>query len=102
MLKDKGIFGKDVGYILEDDWKFLNSQINGNFLALDAIAKATGFDAMTSLFKRFMTGLFAPFHIRNWASGEMQNAEVLGSIAQHPQVQALGLRLGTKVPRGAY
>ncbi len=102
LLKDKGIFGKDVGYVLEADWRFLNSHMNQNYKALDTIAKATGFDAATSLFKRFMTGLFAPFHVRNYASGEIQNFEVLGKIAQHPKVQALGLRLGTKVSRGAY
>jgi hypothetical protein len=102
MLKDKGIFGKELGYVLEADWKFLNSQMNNNFKALDAIAKASGFDAATSLFKRAVTGLFAMFHIRNFASGEMQNFEMLGHTAQLPKVQAAGLRLATKMARGAY
>ena len=102
MLKDKGIFGKELGYVLDADWKFLNSHLNTNYKALDAIAKNSGFDAMTSLFKRFVTGLFAPFHVRNFASGEIQNFEILGAIAQSPKVQTTGLRLGTKISRGAF
>ena len=102
VLKEKGIFGKEVGYVLEADWKFLNSHMNSNYKAFDAIAKATGFDAATSLFKRFVTGVFAPFHVRNYASGEIQNFEILGKVAQSPKVQATGLRLGNKVSRGAF
>lgn len=102
MLKEKGIFGKEVGWLKEADWKFLNSQMNNNYKAFDAIAKATGFDAATSLFKRFVTGLFAPFHVRNYASGEIQNFELIGKLAQSPKVQANGLRLATKISRGAF
>lgn len=102
MLKEKGSFGKDIGYVKEDDWKFLNSQMNANFGALDAIAKATGFDVITSLFKRWVTGPFASFHVRNFASGEMQNFELIGATAQMPKVQAAGLRLGNKISRGAF
>lgn len=102
MLKEKGLFGKEVGWVTEADWKFLNSQFSNNYKALDAIAKATGFDAGTSLFKRFVTGLFAPFHVRNYASGEIQNFEIIGKIAQSPKVQATGLRLSTKISRGAF
>lgn len=102
VLKEKGIFGKEIGYIKDADWKFLNSQINGNYKAFDAIAKATGFDAATSLFKRFVTGIFAPFHVRNFASGEIQNFELIGKVAQSPKVQAGGLRLAHKISQGAY
>ncbi len=102
LLKDKGIFGKELGYVLDADWKFLNSHVNGNYKALDAIAKASGFDAATSLFKRFVTGIFAPFHVRNFVSGEMQDFELIGAIAQSPKVQATGLRLGTKISQGAF
>lgn len=102
VLKEKGIYGKEIGYVLEADWKFLNSHLNTNYKALDAIAKNSGFDAATSLFKRFVTGLFAPFHVRNFASGEIQNFEILGKIAQSPKVQTAGVRLGTKISRGAF
>lgn len=102
VMKDKGIFGKDVGYLKEADWKFLNSQMGNNYKAFDAIAKATGFDTATSLFKRFVTGLFAPFHVRNFASGEIQNFELIGRVAQAPKVQAGGMRLASKISQGAY
>jgi len=102
MLKNKGIFGKDVGWVKENDWKFLNSQMNNNYKAFDAIAKATGFDAATSLFKRFVTGLFAPFHVRNYASGEIQNFELIGKVAFSPKVQASGIRLANKISGGAF
>lgn len=102
VLKDKGLFGKEIGWVLDADWKFLNSQINNNYKAIDAIAQNTGFDAITSLFKRFVTGIFAPFHVRNFASGEIQNFELIGKIAQSPKVQATGLRLATKISRGAF
>ena len=102
VLKEKGIFGKEVGYILENDWKFLNSHMNNNYKVFDAIAKATGFDVATSLFKRSVTGLFAPFHVRNFASGEIQNFELIGKVAQAPKVQAAGLRLGSKISSGDF
>mgnify|MGYP001613979077 CR=1 FL=1 len=102
VLKSKGVFGKEMGYVLDADWKFLNSHMNNNYKAFDAIAKATGFDAATSLFKRFITGLFAPFHVRNFASGEIQNFELIGRVAQAPKVQAAGLRLGHKISTGAF
>lgn len=102
MLKEKGVFGKEVGYVLDADWKFLNSHLNNNYKAFDAIAKATGFDSATSLFKRFVTGLFAPFYVRNFASGEIQNFELIGRVAQSPKVQAGGLRLANKISQGAF
>lgn len=102
VLKEKGIFGKEIGYLKEADWKFLNSHLNNNYKAFDAIAKATGFDAATSLFKRAVTGLFAPFHVRNYASGEIQNFELIGKTAQMPKVQTAGIRLGNKVSQGAF
>lgn len=102
VLKDKGLFGKELGYVKDADWKFLNSHMGNNYKAFDAIAKATGFDAATSLFKRFVTGAFAPFHVRNYASGEIQNFELIGHIAQAPKVQAVGIRLANKISRGAF
>ena len=102
VLKEKGVFGKEVGYVLDADWKFLNSHMNNNYKAFDVIAKASGFDTATSLFKRFVTGLFAPFHVRNFASGEIQNFELIGRVAQAPKVQAGGLRLANKISQGAF
>ena len=57
------------------------------------LAKATGFDALTSLFKRSVTGLFAPFHIRNFVSGQIQNFEALGVDALNPKNIAIGQKI---------
>jgi hypothetical protein len=70
------------------------------------LAKATGFDAITSLFKRSVTGLFAPFHVRNYMSGLIQNFEVLGADAFNPKNIAIGQKIayimgkGEKIPVG--
>src|SRR3990167_789134 len=93
VIKEKGVFGKEVGYLKEVDKKFLDNMISPEFSTIDAIAKATGFDAVTSLFKRSVTGLFAPFHVRNYVSGNIQNFEVLGVKALSPKNLALGKRM---------
>lgn len=102
MLREKGMFGKELGYLLKDDFNFINGKIGNNYMALDAIAKATGFDALNSLFKRFVTGPFASFYVRNFASGKVQNYEVLGYHALLPQTIANGTRIANKVAKGAY
>jgi hypothetical protein len=93
LLKENGIFGKEVGYVSKWDYEFLTGQLDGGFKTIDMIAKATGFDAVTQLFKRSVTGLFAPFHIRNFVSGMVQNFEVLGKDALLPQNIASGQKL---------
>lgn len=102
MLREKGMFGKEIGYVLKNDFDFINGKIGNTYPALDAIAKATGFDAMNSLFKRFVTGPFASFYVRNFASGKMQNYEVLGYHALLPQTIANGTRIAHRISRGAY
>jgi len=103
LLKEKGMNGKELGYITEADYKFIDNLMGsgkGEFATIDAIAKATGFDALTSLFKRAVTGLFAPFHIRNYVSGNLQNFEVLGIDALNPKNIAAGQKLAWKIARG--
>jgi len=103
MWREKGtIMGKEIGWLKDRDWQFVNGQIGGTYGAIDALAKATGFDAATSLFKRFVTGLFAPFHVRNWVSGMIQNYEVIGSEALNPTTIALGNRIAYKMSQGAF
>lgn len=99
-IKEKGIFGKPIGYLKEVDKKFIDNLISPEFTTIDNIAKATGFDAVTSLFKRSVTGLFAPFHIRNYVSGNIQNFEVLGADALNPKNIAAGQKLALKIARG--
>lgn len=102
MLKTKGIYGENLGWIPEGDWRFFNGQMGDTYGAIDAIAKGTGFDSLNSLFKRFVTGPFASFHVRNWTSGKIQNFEMLGEAALRPKTLAAGNRLALKISRGAF
>jgi hypothetical protein len=103
MWRERGtIMGKEIGWLKDQDWKFVNGQIGDTFGAIDTLAKATGFDAATSLFKRFVTGLFAPFHVRNYVSGLIQNYEVIGGEALNPATIALGQRIAHKMSQGAF
>lgn len=93
VLRDNGGFGKAIGYVGEWDKKLFDDLIRPEFQTINMLAKATGFDAVTSLFKRSVTGLFVPFHIRNWVSGNIQNFEVLGAKALNPVNMANGVKM---------
>lgn len=99
VVKEKGMFGKPMGYLLENDKKFLDNLISPEFATIDAIAKHTGFDAITSLFKRSVTGLFVPFHVRNYVSGLIQNYEALGVKALSPINIATGQKIAYKIAK---
>lgn len=106
LIKEKGNFGKDLGYVNKYDGALIRDSISPEFQTINMLAKATGFDAVTSLFKRSVTGLFAPFHIRNFVSGNIQNFEVLGKDALNPKNIAVGQKIaylmgkGEKIPAG--
>lgn len=97
---------KPVGFVKEADKQFLDNLTGDKLVSIDMLAKATGFDAITALFKRSVTGLFAPFHIRNYVSGIIQNFEVLGVDALNPANIAAGQKIawilaqGKKFPEG--
>lgn len=106
LIKEKGIFGKELGYVGEFDAKLIRDSISPEFQTISMLAKATGFDAITSLFKRSVTGLFLPFHVRNFASGVIQNYEVLGVASLNPVNINIGRKLAffmakaEKIPEG--
>lgn len=106
LIREKGIFGKELGYVSKYDANLLRDSLSPEFQAIDMLAKATGFDAITSLFKRSVTGLFAPFHIRNFISGHIQNFEAIGTAALNPRLIASGQKIaylmgkGQKIPAG--
>lgn len=106
LIKEKGIFGKELGYVSKYDANLIRDSISPEFQTVNMLAKATGFDAVTSLFKRSVTGLFAPFHIRNYVSGNIQNFEVLGKDVFKPKNIAIGQKIaylmgkGEKLPSG--
>lgn len=95
-----GKLKKPLGYVADVDAKFINDLISPEFTTIDMLAKATGFDAITSLFKRSVTGLFAPFHVRNYLSGQIQNFEVLGIGALNPKNIAAGQKMAYKLSTG--
>jgi hypothetical protein len=100
LIKDKGLFGTAIGYVGEWDARLLRDSIDSGFQTINQLAKATGFDAVTSLFKRSVTGLFAPFHVRNFVSGQIQNFEVLGKDALLPQNIAIGQKIAYIMGKG--
>jgi hypothetical protein len=106
LIKEKGNFGKELGYVSKYDGALIRDSMSPEFQTVNMLAKATGFDAVTSLFKRSVTGLFAPFHVRNFVSGQIQNFEVLGAAALNPKNIAVGQKIaymmgkGEKIPGG--
>jgi len=99
-LKEKGGLGKIVGYVGEWDAKLFNDLIRPEFQTINMLAKATGFDAVTNLFKRSVTGLFLPFYVRNYASGLIQNFETFGLDAFNPKTIAAGQRFAYLLAAG--
>jgi hypothetical protein len=106
LIKEKGNFGKELGYVSKYDGALIRDSMSPEFQTVNMLAKASGFDAVTSLFKRSVTGLFAPFHVRNFVSGQIQNFETLGVAALNPKNIAVGQKLayiigkGEKIPSG--
>lgn len=100
VVKEKGgIFGKEIGYVLENDFRAIQSFMSpsAEFATIDAIAKATGFDFITNLFKRSVTGLFAPFYSRNFVSGNIQAYEAIGPIALHPTAMGNSIKIASYI-----
>lgn len=84
MLKEKGQFGKELGYIKANDAKFLNTITAPEYNAIDLFAKGVGYDKLTNTIKTALTAYFPAFHVRNMLSGLVQNYQVLGVRAFAP------------------
>lgn len=82
-IKDKK-FGKVIGYLKDNDAKFINDYLFPEYKTIDLLAKASGYDGFTGLFKTAVTAYFPAFHIRNYISGNIQNYQVLGPRALAP------------------
>ena len=100
VIKEKGIFGKELGYVSEWDAKIISDSLTPEFQTINMLARAMGFDQVTSLFKRSVTGLFAPFHIRNFVSGQIQNFETLGVGALNPKNLNIGRKIAYYMGKG--
>ena len=96
LVKDK-MFGKNLGYLKEGDFKFINNYLFPEMKTIDMLAKASGYDKFTNIFKSAVTAWFPAFHIRNYISGNVQNYSVLGSQAFNPanHMNALGFLKGS-------
>lgn len=88
-LKEKGQYGKVVGYLKDEDIKFVNNLFNPEFATIDKLAKASGFDSFNRLWKTAVTKYFPSFHTRNFASGITQNYEVIGKDALNPIIHRM-------------
>lgn len=97
VIKSQGMYGKELGYLPEIDAKYINEIYDPSYKVLTNIARSTGYDWGLNLFKKSVTGLFVPFHIRNAASGVLQNFEALGAAALRPDNIAEGIPLIKKV-----
>ena len=91
LVKSKGQFGKEVGYLKKTDFDYLNKKLYPEYTAIDMLSKAVGYDAFTDLFKKAVTSIFPAFHIRNMISGTVQNYQALGAQALNPKIIPEGL-----------
>lgn len=94
----KSAEGMIEGWLPKDVAEELNKFIGSNEVGtIDQLAKATGFDWATGLFKSYVTSLFPGFHIRNITSNQFQNMLKIGVDTLDPakQVKALQIALNT-------
>ena len=84
---------KPIGYLKENDAKFIDNYFFPEMKAIDNLAKASGFDAFTRTFKTWVTAYFPAFHIRNMISGNVQNYQTLGAEALNPRNHNIGLAI---------
>lgn len=84
--KVEGWIPKEVA---EDISKFYEPKSS----VIDDLAKATGFDFVTGLFKGYVTSLFPGFHIRNITSNQFQNMLKIGVDVLNPGIQMDALKI---------
>lgn len=73
-----------IGYLKNVDAKFVNNALFPEMKTIDMLARASGYDGFTNLFKKAVTAWFPAFHLRNMMSGFVQNYEVLGATVWNP------------------
>jgi len=75
------------GWLPKDIAKDLNNFLSPEFKTIDELAKVSGFDYVTGLFKGYVTSLFPGFHIRNVTSNQFQNMLKIGVDVGNPSLQ---------------
>lgn len=90
MVREKQ-FGKEIGYMKKADFDFINNAMYPESRAIDMLAKASGYDSFSNVFKTAVTAYFPAFHVRNAMSGLVQNYSVLGPRVFDPSNISGGL-----------
>ena len=85
--KLEGWFPKEIA---EEINRFLDPKKMGT---IDELARVTGFDWATGIFKAYVTSLFPAFHIRNIASNQFLNMMKIGLDTQNPNLQYKALQI---------
>src|SRR3990167_2318714 len=83
----EGIEGKIEAWLPEDIAKELNKLWVKELNPIDEIARVTGLDYVTGLFKGYVTSIFPGFHIRNITSNQFQNMLKIGVDTLNPHLQ---------------
>jgi len=100
LIKDK-TFGKAIGYLPEREFKYIDNYLFPELGVIDKMAKSLGYDAFSRLFKTAVTSYFPAFHIRNGISGGIQNYQVFGARALHPDNLPIIGRNGLAIMKGS-
>lgn len=89
----KTIEGEIKTYLPKEIHEELSKFISPQLKPIDKLAKASGFDWATSLFKGYVTALFPAFHIRNITSNGFLNMNKFGMAAFNPKTGLLAAEM---------
>jgi hypothetical protein len=97
---EKGAMGgRRIGYLKANDYRIIEKVNNVENSAIDMLAKASGFDSFTRIFKTAVTSYFPAFHARNFVSSVIQNYSQFGAQAFNPKNTQVGLAILAKPSR---
>ncbi|MBK9272809.1 MAG: hypothetical protein IPM48_14585 [Saprospiraceae bacterium] len=82
-----GVKGKIEGWLPENIHKEMTEFITPKDGVINDLARLSGFDWATGLFKGYVTSLFPGFHIRNVTSNQFQNMLKIGIDVANPSIQ---------------